>query len=250
MSYTLICVYNNRDQLEEMLGKSCEKTFLNRGGNLLLIDNRKGKYTSCAEAYNRELEMHRDVLGDVLVFLHQDIAFDDDLFIHRLEEEFRANPLQLLGFAGMPTAGYTVSNLRYFRTKQFITQAQIKEKTEVESLDECCFAMTKEMYWKFRFDEKICHHWHLYAVNFCYEARQWAGVRSYVLPESIYHKMDGTQGLNTDYHFLWTIWKMTKKYCHDFKVIYTPCYIIGTCFPNNLLKIFRTLVKNLLANIT
>lgn len=44
----------------------------------------------------------------------------------------------------MPKAGRTISNMRYLKTKQLITHTQLKEKTEVESLDECCFAMTKK----------------------------------------------------------------------------------------------------------
>lgn len=242
----MICVYNNCKQMEDMLLKSCNKALSEGGGNFLLIDNQKGKYASCAEAYNKELKSRWNDLGDVLIFLHQDIAFDDDSFICRIEQELKTNPQQILGFAGMPRAGRTVSNLRYFSTKQFITCTQIKEKTEVESVDECCFAMTKNLYFKILFDEKTCSHWHLYAVDFCYQAKREFNISSYVLPESIYHKMDGSSGLSTDRHFLWTMFKMTRKYRNRFSTMYAPCYIVSTSLPKAMLKIGKTMLRNML----
>lgn len=216
------------------------------GGGKLLIDNREGKYASCAKAYNAEIEQHWEELGDILVFLHQDIAFDDDVWLRRIETELSATPNQLLGFAGMLKAGRTVSNLRYHRTKEYITRAQVAEKTEVESLDECCFAMTKEMYRKIRFDEKTCHHWHLYAVDFCYDARRRLGAKSYVLPETIYHKEEAGSGLSTDRHFLRSIWRMRCKYRKDYPMINTPCYIMSTQLLLCLMKMGKTMAKLML----
>lgn len=150
-----------------------------------------------------------------MIFVHQDIAFDDDRFQQQIVKELSANPNQIFGAAGMPIIGRTISNLKYRRTDKYITATQLDEKTEVESVDECCFAMTKNLCLSLMFDEQTCSHWHLYAVDFCYEARRRFGIKSFVLPENIYHKMDGTSGLTTDYHFLWTIWKMTKRFQSD-----------------------------------
>ena len=243
---TLICVYNNEQQLNSMLVKSLRNS---GGGKIktLLIDNTCHKYHSCAEAYNSELQLHQAEVDDILVFLHQDIALDDDKWLQRIEQELTTNPNQLLGFAGMPTARHTVSNLRYHSTGEYITATQLTEKTEVESLDECCFAMTKKMYQQIKFDEKVCDHWHLYAVDFCYDARRRFGTKSYVLPESIYHKEDGSNGLTTDGHFLKTIWKMRQKYRNDYSMIYTPCYIMPTSPLPCIIKLGKTMVKNLLS---
>ncbi len=243
-----ICVYNDEQQLNSLLLKSLIN--INGGGvklpDTLLVDNTSKQYHSCSEAYNKEICNHAQQLGDILIFVHQDISFDDDRFQQRIVKELSANPNQILGAAGMPVAGRTVSNLKYRRTGKYITATQLDEKTEVESVDECCFAMTKDLCLRQMFDEQTCSHWHLYAVDFCYEARRRFGVKSFVLPESIYHKMDGTSGLSTDYHFLWTIWKMTKKYRHDFKVIYTPCYIIDTHLSRTILKLLKSVGKRLI----
>lgn len=219
---------------------------LTRLPNALLIDNTSKRYHSCAEAYNTEIRNHVQQLGDILIFVHQDIAFDDDSLQQRIVQELSANPNQILGVAGMPKSGRTISNLRYRRSGKYITNTQLNEKTEVESVDECCFAMTKKLCLQLMFDERTCSHWHLYAVDFCYDAQRRFGVKSYVLPESIYHKMNGTSGLTTDLQFLLTIWKMVQKYRKDFGTIYTPCYIVSTRLPYALLKIFRTMIKNIL----
>jgi len=219
------------------------------GGNSVLIDNRLGVYKSCAEAYNLELKKKDEILGDILIFCHQDIAFENKDFILRIINELNDNPNQILGFAGMPANGRTISNLRYLVSKQYITRTQLMVKTEVCSLDECCFAMTKELYKKIRFDEHTCTHWHLYAVDFCYDARRKLGVKSYVLPENIYHKYDGTKGLYTDGKFLYTIWRMTRKYYKDYTMIYTPCYIVSTSFIPCVTKIAKTLVRNIITSM-
>lgn len=215
------------------------------GVKYLLINNTYSTYSSCAKAYNSELQQHNNDLGDILVFSHQDIAFDDSKWLERITIELLDNPNQILGFAGMPKTGRTVSNMRYQKTKDLITKTQLVEKTEVESLDECCFAMTKELYMKVRFDERTCNHWHLYAVDFCYEAKRKLGAKAYVLPEMIYHKCDETSGLHVDFHFLWTMWKITRKYKQDAQIV-TPCYTISTSPLRALTKIMRTIGKNII----
>lgn len=217
-------------------------------GGKLWIDNRTGKYVSCAQAYNKELQKHQDILGDILIFLHQDIAFDNDAFLQRITTELVANPNQILGFAGMSSEGKVYSNLKYEKTKQYITKAHLNDKKEVLSLDECCIAMTKELYQKIYFDDIVCSHWHLYAVDFCYTARCKFGVKSYVLPEVIFHKYDGSSGLTTDGYFLFTMWKLARKFHRDVSTIYAPCYITSTRIIPCVIRIMKSLLGNALRN--
>lgn len=67
-------------------------------------------------------------IGDILVFIHQDIAFENREFEKRIVQELTDNPNQILGFAGMTEQGIVVSNLRYLSTKEYITKRQIVEK--------------------------------------------------------------------------------------------------------------------------
>lgn len=213
----------------------------------LLVDNRWLRYDGAAEALNQVVNLNnKRLLGDILVFCHQDIAFDDTTLWERAEKEFLANPNQILGVAGVLHTGRVVSNLKYLDSMEYITRLQIQEKTQAESLDECLFMIPKRLYDILHFDEYVCHHWHLYAVDYCYAARTLFGIKSYVLPESIYHKVNAERGLTTDNHFLKSIWRMCGKYRKTFPVIYTPCYIVSTDPFRATIKIMRTFIKNLI----
>ena len=73
MNLTYVCCFNNKTILEEMLMHSFANIDKAWNRNILLIDNRKGRYSSCAEACNKEL-LNKSIV-DILVFIHQDIAF-------------------------------------------------------------------------------------------------------------------------------------------------------------------------------
>lgn len=190
---------------------------------------------------------------DILVILHQDIAFDTSEPWLRVQRELGENPRQIVGFAGMSKeVGRTISNVRDQGTKEFVTLTRVSEKTEVEALDECCFAITAGLFREIWFDAEVCDHWHLYAVNLCYEARLDHGARSYVLPESIYHKctlpgrtLGGTQ--YSDRHFLRCLRRMVRRYRKRVPVIYTTCLICPTSFIGSNLRLYRSTLKNIIS---
>ena len=41
-----------------------------------------------------------------------------------------------------------------------------------DTVDECCFGMTREVFDSLRFNEKVCNGWHLYAVEMCLRAKE------------------------------------------------------------------------------
>ena len=240
---TFICCYNNTKQLNKMLLKSIEK-IPSGNTNLFLIDSKEQNFKSAAEAYNRTLRDKWEEIGDIIIFLHQDIAFDNIDFINHIKEEFTNKPLQIIGFAGITDKGIVYSNLKYYNTKEYITRNQLTEdKIEVGSIDECCFATTKQVLKEIGFDEKCCSHWHLYAVDLCYNAKR-KNIVSFIISDVIYHKEDGRDGLYTDYHFLKTMWKMVLKYRNDFTTIYAPCYICTTNPFKAFIRLARTAIKN------
>ena len=176
-SITYICLYNNNEQLDglllpsmKMLRKS-ERLF-----NLILVNCIDEGYNSAAAAYNNILNANWDSLDEIVCFVHQDMRFGSTLFHDRLCDEFTTNPNQIIGSAGINERGQVLSNLEYWITKQKIVSNHISEKVEVQSLDECCFATSKELLTKVRFDEECCFHWHLYAVDLCYNARRSGGI--------------------------------------------------------------------------
>lgn len=247
MGITFVCCVNDEQQLNCMLKPSLDKlTLEGLEYNTLFIDTQKKHYHSAAEAYNTEVRKNEGQLKEILVFLHQDIAFDDGRLFLNIIQELAFDPNQIIGVAGMSTSGKTVSNLKYKESGCYITSTQVSEKTKVCSVDECCFALTRDLFLELSFSEKICDGWHLYAVELCYRAMTQCNIPSYVLSDSIYHKMNGSVGLSTDTSFLMTMWKIARKYKNKFARIYTPCYIVSTSFISCLLKIGGTYLKNLM----
>jgi hypothetical protein len=213
--------------------------------NIILINSFDEGYKSAAEAYNKTIEQREHEIGDILIFCHQDIAFDNVTFLQNIISELTENPNQIIGFAGIDTHGSVLSNLQYQENKQFITRNQIKAKEKVVTIDECCFATSKTVYQKLKFDEYVCNHWHLYAVELCCNARR-NEISSYVMPDIIYHKKNNNGGMYTDKHFLKSMWRLIKKFKKDFDYIYAPCYICSTNRFIAVAKILRTSIRNLL----
>ena len=235
MSISFICCYNNEKQLNSMFLPSIEKLknrVVDFNPHVLLIDNGNSKYHSAASAFNTEIISHLNELGDILCCVHQDIAFDDGAFIKELVESFEHNPNLIIGFSGKKNNDESYSNLRYYATKNYIVNNQISEMTDVECVDECCFAIPKALFLKMMFDEDVCYHWHLYAVELCYHARRDLGTQVRVASTSIYHKMNDDIGLTIDKYFFETLKRIIKKYKKDYKKIYAPCY---TIFTNSIL---------------
>lgn len=243
MKVTFICCYNNSDELNSMLQPSLN--ILDKDiCNIILINSLYEGYKSAAEAYNKTIKKHMNEIGDILFFCHQDIAFDNMDFLQNIISELTENPNQIIGFAGINTNGTVLSNLQYQENKQFITRNQIKSKEKVVTLDECCFATSKKVYQKLKFDEYVCNHWHLYAVEICYNAKR-NGIPSYVMPDIIFHKKNNNGGMYTDKYFLKSLWRLVKKYKKDFDYIYAPCYICSTNLFIAAAKIARTSIRNL-----
>ena len=243
---TIICCYNKEKQLNEMLLHSLQTQCKDICNNLILVSPTKESFRSAAQAFNTTIQNNWDKLEDIIIFCHQDIAFDNTLFLERIIQEFNNNPLQIIGFAGITSQGTVYSNLKYFRTKEYITKNRLVEhKLSVESVDECCFATTKQVLQKISFDEESCFHWHLYSVDLCYGAKI-LNIPSYIIPEQIYHKEYGKEGLYTDINFLKTMWNLVLKYRKRTKCIYAPCYICTTNPYKALIRLLRTAIKNII----
>lgn len=241
---TLICCYNDRKCLEKMLIPSIETQKIQP--QLILIDNNKKRYKSAAQAYNKEF---KEAKGDILVFCHQDIAFDDSGFLQNVEKAFNKNPDSILGLAGIKKDGKMYSNLKYFGNKEYITQKRvIGDAEKVESLDECFVAIPKKHFMKLLFNEEVCDYWHLYVVELCYRAKKDLSINSNVIPLEAYHKIQEGNGLEVDSYYLSTINKICKNYKKSEKEIYAPCYIVPTGFLKKHLKFIKTRLKIKLKN--
>lgn len=245
---SLLCCYNDPVEAQEMLLSSIQaiSDTLPFALDVHMIDTKAKGYRSAAEAYNREVELNEKTLNGILIFCHQDISFPDGELLCRIYAELSENPRQILGVAGMPKVGTPVSNLRYKSDDRYITRCQIDEKTPVVTLDECLIAADKQVFCDIKFDQSRLRHWHLYAVDLCYDAALNHGINSFVLPEIIYHKSSQDRGQETDDTFLREINRIACKYNGRVSVVRTPCYILSTSFIPRYMQLARTWLKHYL----
>lgn len=240
---TIICCYNNKEILNDFLLASLEEQTAEY--QLILIDTLKENTISAAQGYNRAIERLSNKT-EHLLFLHQDIYLKDPCFLEKTKEYLTNHPNDIIGLTGIKEAGIVLSNLKHKDDESFCVRTQLKDITEVKSLDECCFAINHSLLRKTGFDEYVCNHWHLYAVELCYNARKLHKSRSYVVPLDAYHNYSYTIGLTTNRHFLRSLWRITRKYSSYTQTIYSPCYVISTNFAPALMRIIRTSIKNIL----
>ena len=94
---SILCVYNSRAILDEMLLSSLGKQTMT-GTELILLDNTKARYSSVAQAYNSALT---SVSGDVILAVHQDVQFYDRNALQMLHDLLvRISPRTLVGVLG------------------------------------------------------------------------------------------------------------------------------------------------------
>lgn len=244
---TIICCYNNEKLLKEFVYDSLERQSVEY--NLAFIDTRKIKVKSAAQAYNDILsnpQKYGVEITDNLLFVHQDVYFNCSDFLLDIENYLELYPNDVFGYAGMTNDSLVLTNIKCRKIDVYHSSHRVTDITEVSSLDECCFAMKYDLWKKVRFDEYVCNHWHLYVVEFCYNAKAESNSKIYVIPTPIFHKETNVGGLTVDSHFLKSMLRLIKKHKKHNSMIYAPCYVVPTALVPSLIKITRTTVKNFL----
>lgn len=220
---SIISIFNNRSLLEKYLIKSLERQSIKY--ELVLIDNSDNKFSSASEAFNY---FGNKVKGVYLIFIHQDFEFDSSNWLE-VSIELLDN-LKNLGIAGV--AGRygrkTISNIRTGTPPKYAGPIQIEEPEKVQTLDECLFIIPQEIFKKFKFDEKTCDNWHLYASDYCLTVKK-AGYDAYVLPLGGYHASPGYSFTPEAYYS--TLRKLLKKHKADYRWIYTTTGSWSTVYP-------------------
>lgn len=229
---SVVCIYNNEKMYKEFVVASLKKQ--KTPYHLYGIDNSSNIFSSAADAYNSILTQ---ISTETIVFMHQDIAFDQNDFLENIEKVLDSSPDCILGYCGIKKDGLVVSNLKYKRDKRYIVKNQVDALCAVESVDECCFALKTEYLRRIGgFNAQLCDGWHLYAVELCLRAQNMGG-RCLVSNDEIFHKWDDGQGLTVDMPFIRVMNRLAKKY-NNRKKIYAPCYI---CATNTCMRQFRLL---------
>ena len=234
---SVVCCYNDKRIYNEMLLESLEKQTCDY--ELITVDNQNADYSSIAEAFN---SVSTNIKGDVVLFCHQDICFQNSDTLEKIEKNIKENPDSIVGLCGITKKKEVYSNLKYKKTNEYITKKRVEKLMEVESLDECFFGMKKELIdelgW---FDEKTCDGWHLYAAELCIRAKR-KNKRILVSPEECFHREEPSKGVRIDKPFL-KIFKQIRKKNKDLKEIYSVSLVASAKNPNFTFTMLKLKMK-------
>jgi hypothetical protein len=210
--FSIICVYNNKKILDEMLLMSLSNQ--TKEFELILLDNYQNKFKSATEALNFGGKLAKN---DYLMFVHQDIDFLDDNWLENAETSLKLIPgLGIAGVAGKTKDG-CITNIEHGDPPKPAGTIQITQVEPVQTLDECLLIIPKPIFDIVHFDEKVCDDWHLYGVDYCLTAKKM-GYEVCVLPMIVFHRSAG-QSLSKSYFK--TLNEIQKKWRDDFSILYT-----------------------------
>lgn len=221
MKISIICVYNNKDSLQEQLLNSLHSQ--DTDYELILLDNRNHVFQSAADALNKGAKQAE---GDILIFSHQDIYLKTKDGLRKLASLIDTYPVgTIVGTQGIREKSkvyYSNLTTGMNYNKELLHRFE-EQPYQVSCVDEGLFGMQRKTWEQHPFDEKICDNWHLYCVEACLNARK-NGHGVYALPIQIHHFSRGTISLS----YMNNLKSLCKKYRKDFKYIWTTCYKVQT----------------------
>lgn len=214
---SIICVFNDKQILDSCLIASLVGQ--TAAHEVILLDNQKGRYVSAASALN---EGARKAQGDLLVFCHQDIKFlrPDALdtiarFISLLGDTVVVGPA---GKSSIPPYG-TYTNMHHgIVYDRPAGDYPIQSYQEVDTLDECLFAMRREVFDDLQFDEVVCNGWHLYVVDYCLGVHTQLNSKVYAVDIPVQHVSEGSS-MNASYFRI--LRNLGGKYAGTYAKVYT-----------------------------
>ena len=223
MLISIICVYNRKDQFENQLLKTVKEQRAEI--EIISIDNSSNTFSSAAAALNYGAE---NAKGDVLVFVHQDIAFKEANELSEFATVIEKLEVgTIIGAAGVIEKQKKCYTNITSGTDIVLENNYAFEKKlySLDSVDECLFGMKKETWKMFHFDEVLCDNWHLYAVEICLKARK-NGKGVYVYPSYVHHFSPGRISRS----YMKGLIRIADYYRKDFGYIWTTCYKVPTSY--------------------
>ena len=228
---SVICVYNNKEILENCLLESIKNQTTK--AELILLDNREGRFKSAAEALNYGGEQAK---GKYLMFIHQDMILNSHLWTEEVERMLDNLPdFGIVGVAGKyKNTKMVISNIEHGIPKKAAGEIHIKKPEKVQTVDECLIIIPKTLFGILHFDEKVCSDWHLYAVDYCLSVKR-LGFDSYVIPMFAYHK-SLANSMSKKYFII--LKKLLKKHKNYYKMVYTTVGNWSTIYPVCISRVY------------
>ena len=217
MTASIIIVYNDKESIEAVKANIANQVD-NRNIEIIFLDNTNGKFQSAAEALNYGASIAN---ADVLIFMHQDVLLLSDDIVFSYCSFLNQNPKAIIGAAGvLPNDKRTITDIYDSLEKLPIGVRANGKVYEVDSLDECFFAMKKNTWSTIKFDERCCDNWHSYGIDICF-ANRLNGGKVYMVPAELWHRSSGNSYSKSYYS---SIKKLVLKYSRT-----SIKYINGTC---------------------
>ena len=213
---SIVCVYNDKKTVENILLKSLENQTVKF--ELILLNNVDGRFKSAAESLNYGAKQSH---GKYIMFIHQDVELASNSWIESVEIILDHLPdLGVAGLSGMSEKGHnnTERQRGYNSNLGAIWEwaRPVQEAEEVQTIDEGVLIVPSAVFANTRFDEKVFDGWHCYGADYCLSIRQ-LGLKAYVIPALAYHRSLGT---NLD-ELLKYQKRLYKKHRKTYRRIYT-----------------------------
>ncbi|ANU51693.1 glycosyltransferase [Limosilactobacillus reuteri] len=200
---------------------------------LIKINNDHNQFSSAREAYNDAVKKAH---GDYFIFLHPDMRFLDKFALKdALEQIVKIDDLGVAGVSGCPF------ELHHHKSTILTTIVQgdpyyhfgksIDKVTEVQTVDECFFVMTRDFYENHPFTD--VKGWHMYAVEQCLIALL-NNKKNYVIPARMWHYSPGN---SENWQYVQTGREIVKRYGNHFSSINTTMTTWNTKSKLNLVVI-------------
>lgn len=200
---------------------------------LIKINNDHNQFSSAREAYNDAMKKAH---GDYFIFLHPDMRFLDKFALKdALEQIVKIDDLGVAGVSGCPF------ELHHHKSTILTTIVQgdpyyhfgksIDKVTEVQTVDECFFVMTRGFCENHSFTD--VKGWHMYAVEQCLIALL-NNKKNYVIPARMWHYSPGN---SENWQYVQTGREIVKCYGNHFSSINTTMTTWNTKSKLNLVVI-------------
>jgi hypothetical protein len=226
MSFSIVCVYNNEEILNNYLIKSLRRQTAKF--ELIALNNTQGRFKSAAEALNYG---GRKAKGEYIMFVHQDVDLCFSMWLEEAKKYLDQLPnLGVAGVAGRSRdAKGVITNIKHGFPPRPAGEIKIQEPVKVQTVDDCLVIIPNSVFNILKFDEDTCNKWDLYVTDYCLNVQRF-GFNVYVIPMYIHHGSPGYRFLSKPEEYYSILAKLSIKHRRCYRQIYTTMGIWDTSF--------------------
>ena len=222
---SVICVYNDEETFNSFLLKSLQNQSV--GYELIALDNTKGVFESAAQALNYGAGQTKSN-SKYLMFVHQDIDLCSNEWLKNAEKILGSiTNLGIAGVAGIPEEKKVlITNIKHGKHMYSPGKYHLKDRLQVQTLDECLVLIPRSVFNRLKFDEETCNGWHLYTVDYCLGVKE-LNLGVFVIPMFLHHRSLGSRNII----YFKALKKVLNKHKDFYKKIFTTCGCWSTRTP-------------------